>query len=48
MLPCPFADFSGKLSRIDGAGWVRVLLQLMGGEVSVSIALQALIPSFDA
>jgi transcription elongation factor/antiterminator RfaH len=46
VLAGPFADCIGKLSRIDGAGRVRVLLNLLGGEVPVSIAPEALIPSF--
>jgi transcription elongation factor/antiterminator RfaH len=29
----PFSDMIGQLERLDGAGRVRVLLQLMGGQV---------------
>jgi transcriptional antiterminator RfaH len=40
----PFADLIGRLARIDGRGRVQVLLQLLGGEVQVSIERQALVP----
>ena len=38
LLGGPFADMVGKLARLDGGGRVQVLLQLLGGEVSVSVA----------
>jgi transcription elongation factor/antiterminator RfaH len=44
VLAGPFADLVGDLIRIDAAGRVRVLLRLLGGEVPVSIAREALIP----
>ena len=45
VLSGPFADLVGELTRIDGAGRVTVLLQLLGGEVPVSIARAALLPA---
>jgi transcription antitermination factor NusG len=44
----PFADLVGKLARIDRAGRVKVLLRLLGGDVPVSIAREALIPAWSA
>ena len=41
----PFADMVGKLARLDGGGRVQVLLQLLGGEVAVSVARAALMPA---
>ncbi|MDB5594713.1 MAG: hypothetical protein JWM36_1674 [Hyphomicrobiales bacterium] len=38
----PFADMLGQLDRLDGAGRVRVLLQLMGGAVPVLVDRTAL------
>lgn len=37
LLSGPFANLMGELARCDGAGRVRVLLQLMGGAVMVSV-----------
>jgi transcription elongation factor/antiterminator RfaH len=48
VLSGPFADLIGELIRIDGAGRVRVLLRLLGGEVPVSIAREALVPALAA
>jgi transcriptional antiterminator RfaH len=42
VLTGPFADLVGELARIDGAARVTVLLQLLGGEVPVSIPRVAL------
>jgi transcriptional antiterminator RfaH len=33
----PFADFLGQLERLDDSGRVRVLLELMGGRVPVTL-----------
>jgi transcription elongation factor/antiterminator RfaH len=41
----PFADFIGTLERLDGAGRVQVLLELMGTTVPVSLHRSALLPA---
>ena len=41
----PFADFVGTLARLDDAGRVRVLLELMGTTVPVSIHRSVLLPA---
>jgi transcription elongation factor/antiterminator RfaH len=41
----PFADLVGRLVRMDGGGRVQVLLQLLGGDVPVSIERAALMPA---
>jgi transcription elongation factor/antiterminator RfaH len=38
----PFANFVGKLERLDAAGRVRVLLDLLGRSVSVALPREAL------
>jgi len=48
VLSGPFADMVGKLARLDGATRVQVLLQLLGGEVPVSVSRQALMPALAA
>jgi transcription elongation factor/antiterminator RfaH len=45
LLTGPFADLVGELARIDGAGRVTVLLQLLGGAVPVSVERAALMPA---
>jgi len=45
ILAGPFADFVGTLERLDGAGRVRVLLEMMGTAVPVSINRMALSPA---
>lgn len=40
----PFADFVGKLARLDGAGRVYVLLDILGRTVSVTMRREALEP----
>lgn len=40
----PFADFMGVLARLDGAGRVCVLLDLLGRAVSVTLRSEALHP----
>lgn len=45
VLTGPFTDLVGELARIDGAARVTVLLQLLGGEVPVSIPRVALMPA---
>jgi len=42
LLSGPFADFVGTLERLDGAGRVQVLLELMGTAVPVSLHRSAL------
>jgi transcription elongation factor/antiterminator RfaH len=41
----PFADFVGTLERLDEAGRVRVLLEMMGTAVPVSLDRTALLPA---
>jgi transcription elongation factor/antiterminator RfaH len=41
----PFTDLVGRLVRMDGGGRVQILLQLLGGEVPVSIEREALMPA---
>ena len=48
VLSGPFADMVGTLARLDGGGRVQVLLRLMGGEVAVSLARDALMPALAA
>jgi transcription elongation factor/antiterminator RfaH len=45
VLSGPFADFVGTLERLDGAGRVQVLLELMGTAVPVSLHRSALLPA---
>jgi transcription elongation factor/antiterminator RfaH len=45
ILSGPFADFIGPLQRLDAAGRVQVLLDLMGTAVPVSIHRSALSPA---
>jgi transcription elongation factor/antiterminator RfaH len=45
VLSGPFADFVGTLARLDGAGRVQVLLQLMGTAVPVTLPRSALAPA---
>ena len=42
VLAGPFAEFVGKLERLDENGRVRVLLEILGGEVRVALP-QALV-----
>jgi transcription elongation factor/antiterminator RfaH len=41
----PFADFVGTLARLDGAGRVRVLLEMMGTVVPVALHRSAVSPA---
>ncbi|MGA9892801.1 MAG: KOW motif-containing protein [Xanthobacteraceae bacterium] len=45
ILSGPFANFVGKLERLDGAGRVRVLLEMMGTAVPVAVRRSALCPA---
>ena len=45
ILSGPFADFAGTLARLDGAGRVQVLLEMMGTEVPVTLSRSALAPA---
>jgi transcription elongation factor/antiterminator RfaH len=45
ILSGPFADFVGSLKRLDEAGRVQVLIELMGTAVPVSIHRSALAPA---
>jgi len=41
----PFADAIGKLARLDGAGRVRILLQIMRAEITVIVDARAVVPA---
>ena len=45
ILSGPFADFAGTLARLDAAGRVKVLLEMMGTEVPVTLYRSALAPA---
>jgi len=45
VLSGPFANFVGKLERLDGAGRVRVLLEMMGTAVPVALRRSAICPA---
>jgi len=45
VLSGPFADFVGTLERLDGAGRTRVLLQVMGAVVPVTLDRAVLSPA---
>jgi transcription elongation factor/antiterminator RfaH len=45
ILSGPFADFVGTLERLDAAGRVQVLLEMMGTEVPVRLHHSALAPA---
>jgi transcriptional antiterminator RfaH len=45
ILSGPFADFVGTLGRLDDAGRVQVLLEMMGTAVPVSLNRSALAPA---
>lgn len=41
----PFADFIGRLERLDDKGRVRVLLELLGGTVRVALPQTLVAPN---
>jgi transcription elongation factor/antiterminator RfaH len=41
----PFADFVGKLDRLDGTGRVKVLIEMMGNSVPILLHRSALSPA---
>ena len=45
ILSGPFANFVGKLERLDAAGRVRVLLEMMGTAVPVAVRRNAICPA---
>lgn len=45
VLAGPFADYFGRLDRLDENGRVRLLLEIMGGQVFVEVATDILIPA---
>ena len=45
ILTGPFADFVGTLERLDDAGRVRVLLDMMGTAVPVALRRSAICPA---
>jgi transcriptional antiterminator RfaH len=45
ILSGPFTNFVGKLERLDAAGRVRVLLEMMGTEVPVALRRSAICPA---
>jgi len=44
ILSGPFADMTGELERIDGAGRVKLLLDAMGGTLSLTTTSSSLAP----
>jgi hypothetical protein len=40
-----FSDMVGRLERLDGAGRVRVLLQIMGGHVPAVLPEENIVPA---
>ena len=44
ILAGPFAEQIGLLQRLDGNGRVRLLLDIMGGEIGVTLPSAALVP----
>jgi transcriptional antiterminator RfaH len=45
ILSGPFTDFVGTIERLDEAGRVRVLLDMMGSAVPVALRRTALFPA---
>ena len=45
ILSGPFTDFVGTLERLDGAGRVKVLLDMMGTAVPISLHRSTLSPA---
>jgi transcription antitermination factor NusG len=45
ILSGPFANLAGTLARLDDAGRVRVLLEMMGTEIPVTLYRSALAPA---
>ncbi len=45
ILSGPFANFVGTLERLDAAGRVRVLLEMMGTAVPVAVRRSAICPA---
>jgi transcriptional antiterminator RfaH len=45
ILSGPFTNFVGKLVRLDAAGRVRVLLEMMGTEIPVALRRSAICPA---
>ena len=45
ILSGPFANFVGKLERLDAAGRIRVLLDMMGSAVPVALRRSAICPA---
>jgi transcriptional antiterminator RfaH len=41
----PFAEFIGTLDRLDDSGRVRVLLNMMGSEISISLQRAGVVPA---
>lgn len=41
----PFAEFIGTLDRLDDSGRVRVLLNMMGSEISISLQRSGVLPA---
>jgi transcriptional antiterminator RfaH len=41
----PFAEFIGTLGRLDDSGRVRVLLNMMGGAINVSLQRSGVVPA---
>jgi transcriptional antiterminator RfaH len=45
ILSGPFANFVGTLERLDAAGRVRILLEMMGTAVPVAVRRSAICPA---
>ncbi len=41
----PFADFIGTLDRLDDAGRVRLLLDMMGSEIAITLPRSGILPA---
>lgn len=44
----PFADFIGELERLTDANRVRVLLDIMGGQIAVTLSRMSVMPAADS
>jgi transcriptional antiterminator RfaH len=45
ILEGPFTEFIGELDRLDDAGRVRVLMDIMGGRVTVILPRESVVPA---
>ena len=47
ILTGPFMDFIGEVERLDNAGRVRILLNIMGGKVPIHLSREYVTPAAD-